>query len=92
MDDCHWSNIEMTDIPDINYVEYNGELNITVNINTDNSNIKVADHYQSNSQFFMTLSNPNILKYENNNYYGNSELALNLNLKDKGISVSIQIT
>jgi len=86
MDNCHWNNLEMTEIPDINYIDYNGELNITVKVNTDNSNIKAAEHYQANSQFFMTLSNPNILQYENSNSYGNSKVVLNLNLKDIGKS------
>ncbi|OUM66398.1 hypothetical protein PIROE2DRAFT_6446, partial [Piromyces sp. E2] len=86
MDDCHWVNLEMTELPNINYIEHNGELNITLNVNTDNSNIKAIDHYQFNSQFFMTLSNPNILDFENNNYYGNSKISLNLNIRDKGIS------
>jgi len=81
----------MTELPDINYIDYNGELNITVKVNTDNSNIKAAEHYQANSQFFMTLSNPNILQYDNSNSYGNSKVVLNLNLKDIGKRVCIPI-
>jgi len=87
MDDCHWNSLEMTNIPDIYYLDYNGELNITINVNSDSSNIKAANHYQSTSQFYMTFSNPNIISYTNNNYYGNSELALNLQIKDVGIKV-----
>ncbi|KAG4108770.1 hypothetical protein H8356DRAFT_918507 [Neocallimastix lanati (nom. inval.)] len=85
MDDCHWNSLKMTNIPDIYYLDYNGELNITINVNSDSSNIKAANHYQSTSQFYMTFSNPNIISYTNNNYYGNSELALNLQIKDVGI-------
>jgi len=87
MDGCHWNNLEMTELPDINYIDLNGELNITVNVNTDNSNIKTAEYYQASTQFFMTLSNPNILQYENSNSYGNSKIAINLNIKDIGKSV-----